>query len=934
MLESGQLFERFKRSALQPKEAPKQHKDIFLQIKWDDYGAFLEIVNDQGKAIETSYLNYSGAMRNILRTLEQIRERNNFVINWDRPNQLIYLAEHDYLLEMLKPCKAVVDAAFKPLSFSKTEEATLRLQVQPSQKEGHLTAQIVLLADGQQLQDFRFITEQYVLVNQQIIEVAPQGSQFAVAHFFNAEIQQQDLVLYLSLALSNLDHLELHYKDYQFIKNSEEKVQASPCLIFEKLDNNNNLFLRVGQSLPQIHFDALESYDVFRYADVNDFAQTLSVRYIEQTPQAELTEQIVKLLRKNEPKKNKSEREAIVQDGSLLVVPADIAQPFIYTELPKLLGEFAIFGAEKLREYKIKTVPPKLDFSLSHNIDFLEGEVNLDFEGEKISLFEVLQQYNKQRYVQLSDGSHALLNEEYIRRLERLFKKKNKKAQISFFDIPLLEDLIEEAAKDKVFARSRKFFEGFNALKNQKKAKTKIVNATLRPYQQQGINWLEYLHEQKMGACLADDMGLGKTLQTLALLSNIYPKEKAPSLIVMPRSLIFNWEAEVQRFAPQLQTYTFYGQSRDYEAMRSAHLIFTTYATMRNEIEKLKEESFYYIILDESQNIKNINAQTTKAALLLKGKHRLALSGTPIENNLGELFALFHFLNPAMFGTWAQFSADYLVPIQKYNEPIASQELRKKIYPFILRRLKKEVLTELPDKIEQTLYVDMNEDQKKLYEQRRQYYAGAIQAQIQEKGVQGAQFFIFQALNELRQIATVPESISEGRVESSKLELLGEQLLDAVANGHKVLVFVNFLAAIESIGAHLDAAGIGYASMTGATRNREAQVQLFQNDPDCRVFLMTLKTGGTGLNLTAASTIFIYDPWWNVAAENQAIDRAYRMGQKQKVLAYKLIVKNSIEEKILQLQEVKRALFDNIISADGASLKSFSEEDIKLLLAK
>jgi SNF2 family DNA or RNA helicase len=355
---------------------------------------------------------------------------------------------------------------------------------------------------------------------------------------------------------------------------------------------------------------------------------------------------------------------------------------------------------------------------------------------------------------------------------------------------------------------------------------------------------------------------------------------------------------------------------------------------MRNEIEKLKEESFYYIILDESQNIKNINAQTTKAALLLKGKHRLALSGTPIENNLGELFALFHFLNPAMFGTWAQFSADYLVPIQKYNEPIASQELRKKIYPFILRRLKKEVLTELPDKIEQTLYVDMNEEQKRLYEQRRQYYAGAIQTQIQEKGVQGAQFFIFQALNELRQIATVPESISEGRVESSKLELLGEQLLDAVANGHKVLVFVNFLAAIESIGAHLDAAGIGYASMTGATRNREAQVQQFQNDPDCRVFLMTLKTGGTGLNLTAASTIFIYDPWWNVAAENQAIDRAYRMGQKQKVLAYKLIVKNSIEEKILQLQEVKRALFDNIISADGASLKSFSEEDIKLLLAK
>jgi SNF2 family DNA or RNA helicase len=429
-------------------------------------------------------------------------------------------------------------------------------------------------------------------------------------------------------------------------------------------------------------------------------------------------------------------------------------------------------------------------------------------------------------------------------------------------------------------------------------------------------------------------MGLGKTLQTIALLTAIYPKEKKPTLVVMPRSLLFNWEREVQRFAPQLSTYTFYGQSREYEAMRSAHLIFTTYATMRNEIEKLKEESFYYVILDESQNIKNINAQTTKAAMLLQSKHRLALSGTPIENNLGELYALFHFLNPAMFGSLTQFGDDYLNPIQKNNDANAIQQLRKKIYPFILRRLKKDVLIDLPDKIEQTLFVDMNDDQKKLYEQRRQFYAEAVQMQIIEKGVQGAQFFVFQALNELRQIATIPEAVSEGRVESAKLEMLAEQLLDAVANRHKVLVFVNFLAAIESIGSHLNENGIGYVSMTGATRNREVLVNQFQNDPSCQVFLMTLKTGGVGLNLTAADTIFIYDPWWNVAAENQAIDRAHRIGQKQKVLAYKLIAKGSIEEKILQLQQVKKELFDNIISADGASLKSLSEDDIKLLLAK
>jgi SNF2 family DNA or RNA helicase len=227
----------------------------------------------------------------------------------------------------------------------------------------------------------------------------------------------------------------------------------------------------------------------------------------------------------------------------------------------------------------------------------------------------------------------------------------------------------------------------------------------------------------------------------------------------------------------------------------------------------------------------------------------------------------------------------------------------------------------------------MNDDQKRLYEQRRQFYAETIQDQIQQKGVAGAQFFVFQALNELRQIASVPESITDGRVESAKLELLDEQLMDAIANGHKALIFVNFLAAIERIAERLEQAGLGYVSMTGATRDRESLVNRFQHDPDCRVFLMTLKTGGVGLNLTAADTIFIYDPWWNVAAENQAIDRAHRFGQQNKVLAYKLIAQGSIEEKILQLQQRKKTLFDNIISADGSALKSLSEDDIRLLLS-
>ena len=444
---------------------------------------------------------------------------------------------------------------------------------------------------------------------------------------------------------------------------------------------------------------------------------------------------------------------------------------------------------------------------------------------------------------------------------------------------------------------------------------------------------MKYLMDNQLGGCLADDMGLGKTLQALCILATCYPKEKQPSLIVMPKSLLFNWKAEAEKFTPQIKTHTYYGTNRNWEEAKKSNLIFTTNATMRNDVKKIKDDEFLFIILDESQNIKNIQAQTTKATMLLQGKHRFALSGTPIENNLGELYSLFRFLNPSMFGTVQQFGKNYLNPIQKTNDKTAILQLRTKIFPFILRRLKKDVLKDLPDKIEQTLFVEMSVPQRKLYEQRRAFYQTMIKAQIATKGIAASKFFVFQALNELRQIASVPENYSEGKIASPKVELLQERLIETIANGHKALVFVNFLTTIDLISSQLNEMGIDYVSMTGATRDRQSLVNKFQNDPNCKAFIMTLKTGGTGLNLTAADTIFIFDPWWNVAAENQAIDRAHRMGQKNKVLAYKLITEGSIEEKILQLQEVKKEMFDNVISADGAAMKSLSEDDIDFMLS-
>lgn len=453
----------------------------------------------------------------------------------------------------------------------------------------------------------------------------------------------------------------------------------------------------------------------------------------------------------------------------------------------------------------------------------------------------------------------------------------------------------------------------------------------MRPYQREGLQWLDYLHTHKLGGCLADDMGLGKTIQAIALLTRIYPKVKAPSLLVMPRSLVFNWSREFERFAPSLKIATHYGTGRDWKKSLKAQIILTTYGTLRADIETIVSTKFHAVILDESQAIKNSQAQTTQAALALKAQFRLALSGTPIENNLGELFALFRFLNPAMFRNQSEFDRDYGTPIQKKDDQAAADELRRKIFPFILRRLKGDVLKDLPPKVEQTLYVDMGTEQKAHYENRRNFYQQVIRKEIDTHGLAKSQFAILEALLELRQIASVPESKTDGRIQSAKSERLLEALEEATSNGHKCLVFTNFLAGLEQISTALQTRGISHLSMTGATSNRQELVERFQNDTSIKAFIMTLKTGGVGLNLTAADTVFIFDPWWNTSAESQAVDRAHRMGQKNTVFTYRLIAKDSIEEKIQQLQQQKKQLVDQIVTTDGESFKQLSESDINTL---
>ncbi|RDC65632.1 DEAD/DEAH box helicase [Adhaeribacter pallidiroseus] len=918
-------FEQLKRKpAFERKE--RNAEELLFQILFDDHGAYLETVNRNLRVIAADYRQYSGPVREVLRALETIQQKNSFVIDWEKNPDQVYLADYDFLLWQLRECSNLVNEQGKNLLFAPGEgKIIVRLE-----GESPLQGQVILQHENQEFTNWQLISESYLLSENQIYQVKPLGSNFKHLPLFQASVPVPDVEKYLSLLFSSFPEVMVQYRDYQTV-TLPEPLPPQPTLIFEKIDENNALYLRVTQVLPNFDVDFLEQYEVDKIVNLNDLENTISVRPVAYQPYADLVNEVVSLV--TGKTKSKKALHSFYQEDNLLVIPEPIARDFLRNQLPYLLHKYQLFGAEKLKSYKIAAVKPKLLLMLRSSIDFLEGDASLELQGQKFSLFDVIQQYHKNRYIQLSDGTQAILNEKYIQRLERLFKKKKDKVKLSFFDLPLVEELLEEKIANEYFARSRDVFQGFNDLK-KKKVKLPAVQAQLRPYQEQGFKWLHYLHQHQLGGCLADDMGLGKTLQAITMLSTVYPAQQQPSLIVMPKSLLFNWENELRKFNPALTSYTYYATTRDLAEAVKHHLILTTYAILRNDIEKFKEQAFYYTILDESQNAKNLNSQVSKAVLLLNGQHRLALSGTPVENNLTELYTLFRYLNPAMFGSADEFNRYYTLPIQQNSDKEVAAELRRKVYPFILRRLKKDVIQELPSKIEQTLFVEMAEEQQRLYEERRRYYQTFLKNQIIQEGIQKAQFFILQALTELRQIASVPESKSDNLVSSAKREVLLENILDAAANGHKMLVFTNFLNGMELIGQDLNQAGIDFVEMTGSTstRTRQERVTRFQQDPQCRVFLMTLKTGGVGLNLTAADMVFIFDPWWNTAAENQAIDRAHRIGQDKTVFSYRLITKNTIEEKIMHLQEKKKELFANIIASDSASIKSLSETDIEFML--
>lgn len=598
-------------------------------------------------------------------------------------------------------------------------------------------------------------------------------------------------------------------------------------------------------------------------------------------------------------------------------------------------------GWQVCAEGKDVRQPGEMHFSVRSGIDWFELHGAVDFGGQRVPFPELLSALARgETTIRLDDGSLGIVPEEWLQKyglLAGLGTAEDDHLRFSRHQAALLDALLatlESVDYDRKFLDLREQFRTFGGVEGA--VEPEGFRGVLRGYQKEGLGWLIFLREFGFGGCLADDMGLGKTIQLLAALQQRRAEagERRPSLIVVPKSLIFNWKEEAGRFTPQLSVLEYAGLERAplREQFCRYDIVLTTYGTLRRDIMFLKDHRFDYVVLDEAQTIKNAGSQIAKASRLLQGEHRVALSGTPIENHLGDLWSIFEFLNPGMLGRSSVFKLYAADSGDEDSRRLLAQALR----PFILRRTKRQVAAELPEKIEQTIHCRMGKEQRRLYEEMRDHFRSSLLGLVRTQGLARSKMHVLEALLRLRQAACHPGLLHQDAQEhsSAKLDVLCPHLEELLDEGHKALVFSQFTSMLSIVRQHLDKRNIVYEYLDGQTRHRRERVHRFQNDPACGVFLISLKAGGLGLNLTAADYVFLLDPWWNPAVEMQAIDRAHRVGQTRKVCAYRLICSDTVEEKIAELQSKKRDLAEAILEADaGRLLRDLSIEDLELLLS-
>jgi SNF2 family DNA or RNA helicase len=581
-----------------------------------------------------------------------------------------------------------------------------------------------------------------------------------------------------------------------------------------------------------------------------------------------------------------------------------------------------------------------IELEVKENIDWFDIHAKIRFGEYEISFKELRKLILKKKVeFKLPNGEIAIIPESWLIKYGDLFAMSethgdHEKPVLKKYHLNLLKEL-EEGNLAKVHISDK-----FRALENFEGIKDYPLPAgfhgQLRPYQKAGYNWLRFLNDFHLGGCLADDMGLGKTVQTLALLQSQKEKgESGTSLLVMPTTLIYNWEMEAAKFAPNLKILNYTGTQRNKDVSRFAKydVVLTSYGITRLDVEALQAFYFNYIILDESQVIKNPSSNIAKAVLQLKSRFKLTLTGTPLENTTLDLWSQMTFINPGLLGGQTFFKNEYQIPIEKKADEAKTRKLNSIIKPFLLRRMKSQVATELPEKVENVHYTNMTTEQEEKYEEAKAYYRHKILDQIDKEGINNTRFMILEGLTRLRQLSNHPRMIDpEYKGDSGKLEDISHMLENALTEGHKLLVFSQFVKHLDIVRELLHTKKIPFAYLDGSSNDRKDQVENFNNDPNLKVFLISIKAGGLGLNLTQADYVFILDPWWNPAVEAQAVDRAHRIGQTKTVFTYKFITRNTVEEKILQLQKHKLRLSENLIQTEESVIKSLTREDIEMLM--
>ena len=634
------------------------------------------------------------------------------------------------------------------------------------------------------------------------------------------------------------------------------------------------------------------------------------------------------------------------EDGAGFVVRGDDAIQFWTDAIGTLPEELDLFVPDDLVDVQVRGESLAANVRVSSGMDWLSLRMSFESEGVAVTQDELARCLSEGRkYVRLADGSFARLDpakvrEVLARQAESLATGGGNGARLPLSQAGRIQELLDQAGRSAVSDGAKDLFHklrDIDEIKGVKKPRN--LKAQLRPYQEQGFQWLWFLHEIGSGGVLADDMGLGKTVQTLALLlavKNADEKEgkKFKALIVAPTSVVTNWLREIEKFAPSLSHALWHGGDRKerQDELDDADVIVTSYALLRRDEELLAKLKLRYAILDEAQNIKNPLSATARAAKRLRADRRLALSGTPIENRLSEIWSIFDYVSPGLLGPLDKFEERYSRPIDG-GDAKAAGRLRATIHPFILRRTKSEVAKDLPEKIESDQICELVGEQSALYAAVLKEVRAQVMGEVERQGMAKAQIQILAGLTRLRQAACDPRLLGLPREfsddDSGKLVALRELIQTSIAGGHRALVFSQFVSMLTLIRRAMEEDGVAYEYLDGSTKDRAERVESFQKDDGPPVFLISLKAGGSGLNLTAADTVIHFDPWWNPAVEDQATDRAHRIGQTKVVTTYRLIAKGTIEEKILELGGKKRELVGAVLSEDVGGAKKLTKQDLE-----